>query len=257
MQVKRRHIIGFLGVAALFACGGETKKSRTSAAAPQVDIDTNSGDSSTDPTENFELTINPILIKGCSGIVCHGSGSNFGEYISNKDNVLKDASKILERLTSTDPTRVMPRPGFGKNLSVSESETLKKYLANDDTSSSNSGDNSKLPTPTATKTPIVKPPSASITKVCTPVSAADKLTGRSITFAQMQPIGMTSCGGAACHSGNNARGFVSNEARWLEPSYARGILVNINSGAMPIGGRTLSAADKSMFFKYLCARLDI
>lgn len=240
----------------------DAKASSGNGSTPAAGTESNSQTSATNVALNFTADINPVIKASCGGAICHGIGSPYGEYENHETLFNEDGAQVTARLNSTNPALVMPKPGFGtKPLGSRDREMLAAYLTA-------LGPNpAKVDVPTSGKTPTstqsasnntnpVPPPSAKVQKLCADVTPEQKASGAATIFSVVRLIGQKNCGGAGCHSGGLPRGFVDIETQWVSPSYGPGIITNMKSGAMPIGGRALSKADKDLMVFYICARAD-
>jgi hypothetical protein len=207
---------------------------------------------------DYQSAVQPILKSSCGTSSCHGPGSVYSVYDADESVFLNEGKTVLARLAATDDT-VMPKPGFGMTLTEAKAQTLKAYLAQhqvtaatdqvDGAEDGGAGD-------AGYDEDVTRPPSADVVKVCSKVSAEQKVSGLMLSYADVRPIGEAACGGGGCHSGALPRGFVAVESQWTHDTYGMGIVTNILNGGMPIGGRTISEADKSKMVSYICARKD-
>lgn len=264
-----KRILAIIALALLAqACGGKSenasKRSETEKAGDtgkpkdKVERETDASTStSTEAPLDFAADVSPVLEKSCGGAICHGAGSEFGVYVGQKDAFLKAGPETLARLATDDPTLVMPRAGFGMELSSTGRKTITTFLAQQGikSGSADGDDTDSTPgTSTGTNT-FTKPPSGEVQSLCDGVTASDKTEGLALSFTDIKAVGEASCGGGGCHDGSLPRGFVPVESQWIDKDYGRGILTNLATGAMPIGGKTLSAEGKRQIKLYICSRM--
>lgn len=215
---------------------------------------------------DFSLHVNPALKSSCGGAICHGAGSAYGIYIDREDLFLAAGPQVIDRLTTNDVKKVMPKAGFPVQLKSTDKTTLLNYLkergvvaATNSGTSANSGSGgvgsgSPTPAPSPSASPGFSQPPP--TKLCANVSAAEKAMGAAMTFTEVTAIFTPNCGGGGCHSGAPLpRGFVGQESSLQDRIYSAGIVLDIQNGSMP-KGRSMSDADKKAAIAYLCARHD-
>ena len=203
----------------------------------------------------FAADINPLLKASCAGALCHGAGSPFGAFVGDEAIFLSKGASVLDRITTTGPS-IMPPVGTSKSLSESDRQLIVTYLGQQGISAAAAAPADPAADP-ASPSPQTPPPTSAQTKLCAEVSATDKAAGLALTFAEVNAVATPSCGGGGCHSGAAPHGFTDHAETWDSQTSAAGILVDIKTGAMPIGGRTLSTQGRGLIFSYICARHDI
>lgn len=248
----------------LLSCGSDDNSNRGGSTAGAGKENTN--DSTESPTGStgsktswsFTADIAPIIKASCAGTMCHGIGSPYQVLTQEEDKLLSQGSEVWRRLVTTSSAEVMPKPGYGLILSTTAQKKILDYLAQKGVAEpGQQGAKTTSSSPSTTTSPAYVPPSNSVTKLCANVTSDQKAAALTTAFTTVDAIANASCGGTGCHTGALPRGFVGREDQLLSLSYAPGILTNLKTGGMPIGGKTISEQDKALMMAYICARRDL
>lgn len=111
MKSKNRYLFFFLGFLAIAAIWGAQPKSEKVDLPDKID---------------FNYHIRPILSNKC--FICHGPDSSSRKANLRLDIPGFDRKELVRRITTTDPSFVMPPPDVKKELSVAEVALLRKWI---------------------------------------------------------------------------------------------------------------------------------
>lgn len=243
MQKRSKVLIGFAYAVLVSGC---IQKSSENRRRPIEDVPKTTTPAPTPTGSVPDAKLMGIVEKSCSGGTCHGSGSNFGVYVGNPENVQKDSAKIYQAINADR----MPITSTGKSLPKADKtyvlEKLKSGTADKSGEVKHTNEGTTTLDPNAANSGLTRECGVEPTKTLV-ANATTKAT-----FAEVDAISQKSCVGSTCHQKGVTTGrkiFVGDEAG--TKSQTNSIIDLIRRGRMPLGG-SLTDAEKLAYYTFLC-----